>query len=439
MSFDDQPDDCSTAKGNRTAAERANAECLCVTLDQQRLATILSAEIDHEEAIQDLLSSRSHLFAQTSVFIDPSTYAAMRNAVLAIEAAIAAPDFEVAALNWAPSIAARDFGPKGVFMGYDFHLTPSGPQLIEINTNAGGAFLNALLADAQVECCRAARPSLLEGSSRQTFRSRIARMFEQEWRAQGRSDRPGCIAIIDEDPEQQPLFPEFLAARSLLKRHGFETVISAPENLTLSAEGLVFEEQKIDFVYNRLVDFSLDRPESRTLREAYLEDLVVLSPNPRVHALFADKRNLALLSDRNWLAGANIETGIAETLLAAIPETVIVDQGNADHLWSERRSWFFKPARGHGSKAAYRGAKLTKRVWSEIVDGVYVAQRFTPPGVRKVRIDSDTFELKMDLRLYTYDGEILLAAARLYQGQATNMRTPGGGFAPILSLGENFD
>jgi hypothetical protein len=36
------------------------------------------------------------------------------------------------------------------------------------------------------------------------------------------------------------------------------------------------------------------------------------------------------------------------------------------------------------------------------------------------------------VRLYTYAGEVLLAAARIYQGQATNFRTPGGGFAPIL-------
>ena len=29
---------------------------------------------------------------------------------------------------------------------------------------------------------------------------------------------------------------------------------------------------------------------------------------------------------------------------------------------------------------------------------------------------------------------MLLAAARLYQGQTTNFRTPGGGFAPLLAL-----
>jgi len=36
--------------------------------------------------------------------------------------------------------------------------------------------------------------------------------------------------------------------------------------------------------------------------------------------------------------------------------------------------------------------------------------------------------------VYTFDGTILLSAARLYQGQTTNMRTPGGGFAPVLEV-----
>jgi hypothetical protein len=39
---------------------------------------------------------------------------------------------------------------------------------------------------------------------------------------------------------------------------------------------------------------------------------------------------------------------------------------------------------------------------------------------------------KTDARLYVYDGEILLTAARLYEGQATNFRTPGSGFAPVF-------
>jgi hypothetical protein len=42
--------------------------------------------------------------------------------------------------------------------------------------------------------------------------------------------------------------------------------------------------------------------------------------------------------------------------------------------------------------------------------------------------------LKIDVRLYTYDGDVLLTAARIYRGQATNFRTPGGGFAPVFRI-----
>ena len=48
-------------------------------------------------------------------------------------------------------------------------------------------------------------------------------------------------------------------------------------------------------------------------------------------------------------------------------------------------------------------------------------------------VDGERKMLKVDVRLYTYGGSQILAAARLYQGQTTNLRTPGGGFAPILT------
>jgi hypothetical protein len=57
----------------------------------------------------------------------------------------------------------------------------------------------------------------------------------------------------------------------------------------------------IDLVYNRLADFSLYMPSSAALREAYLENAVVVTPHPRAHVLYADKRNLALLTDPGHL------------------------------------------------------------------------------------------------------------------------------------------
>ena len=39
------------------------------------------------------------------------------------------------------------------------------------------------------------------------------------------------------------------------------------------------------------------------------------------------------------------------------------------------------------SKAVYRGDKVTKGVWAEIIRGGYVAQEFAAPGERMVKLD----------------------------------------------------
>jgi hypothetical protein len=73
-------------------------------------------------------------------------------------------------------------------------------------------------------------------------------------------------------------------------------------------------------------------------------------------------------------------------------------------------------------------------VWLEIIRGGYVAQEFAAPGERMVKLDGTPQVRKTDVRLYVYDGQLLLTAARLYQGQTTNFRTPGGGFAPVFII-----
>jgi uncharacterized circularly permuted ATP-grasp superfamily protein len=118
-------------------------------------------------------------------------------------------------------------------------------------------------------------------------------------------------------------------------------------------------------------------------------------------------------------------------LLAAVPTTVIVTAENRDALWARRGQLFFKPSAGFGSKASYRGDKLTLRVWEEIGQGNYVAQEIVRPSERHVA--GESAPLKVDLRCYAYGSEALLYAARMYQGQTTNFRTPGGGFAPVLT------
>ena len=121
---------------------------------------------------------------------------------------------------------------------------------------------------------------------------------------------------------------------------------------------------------------------------------------------------------------------------AGVPQTRLVQAADQEQWWQERKQWFFKPATGYGSKGSYSGAKLTKRVFEEIMQGGYVAQRMAAPGERSVCVnDGEPVLLKYDVRCYVYDGQVQLVAARLYQGQTTNFRTPGGGFAPVCLVG----
>lgn len=407
-----------------------NSGCFCVTLDSDRLLTAIQAEAPEPDLAAALLAARPHLFAAMPVFLADHDLKAMLAVVAAVEAAAEDPAYQAAVLAWAPDIARHDFGPRAAFMGYDFHLGADGPKLIEVNTNAGGAFLNAFLARAQGACCREAEDAM-RAAPMAEFETSVWAMFLAEWALQGRTGEPRSIAIVDDRPREQYLFPEFLLAQRFFERHGAKVWIVDPGELRFTAGVLQHDGEAVDLVYNRLVDFSFEAAEHEALRDAYLAGAVVMTPGPRNHALFADKRNLTLLSDPAAAAGFGLTPDQRQSLLA-VPRTVMVTAVNAEDLWSGRKRYFFKPAGGHGGKAVYRGDKMTRGVWAEVQQGGYIAQELAVPSERRIRIDGEIRALKLDVRVYTYRGSPLLTAARVYQGQTTNFRTPGGGFAPVF-------
>ncbi len=409
-----------------------NRHCACRSLDLERLRRQLEAEPALLGLAAEITRSRPHLFSATAVFIPPATLQAMAELVAAIEAVVALPGFRAEALRRAPAIAQLDHGPLGVFMGFDFHLGDDGPQLIEINTNAGGALLNRALAHAQQACCAQIEPYLRPTADLDTLDAVWLRMFLHEWQRQRGGGRPARIAIVDEAPAQQYLHPEFLLFQHLFRSAGIEAVIADPAELDWRGGRLLHDGQAIDLVYNRLTDFYLESPALAPLRAAFEAGAVVLTPHPRAHALYADKRNLALLSDPERLAALAVPAAVIDRLAAGIPRTLEVTAERAEALWASRRGLFFKPATGFGSRATYRGDKLTQRVWQHIVAGGYVAQAIALPSERRVNIDGADSDLKLDVRAYAYAGQIQLVAARLYMGQTTNFRTPGGGFAPVF-------
>ncbi|MFC7296509.1 hypothetical protein [Marinobacter aromaticivorans] len=107
--------------------------------------------------------------------------------------------------------------------GCDFHSGPNGPQLIEINTNAGGAFLNTVLTRAQHRCCDPSQQTAETKQALDGFENAVFDMFEQEWQRQRTDSIAGRLAIVDDSPETQFMFPEFQLAQQLLQARGIDT------------------------------------------------------------------------------------------------------------------------------------------------------------------------------------------------------------------------
>ncbi len=409
-----------------------NGACACCTLDPDRLRAQLESEASLAGLAAEIGRTRPHMFSSTAVFISQLQLERMAAIVAAVENVVSVPGYRAAVLERAPAMARTDPGPRSVFMGFDFHLGPQGPQLIEINTNAGGPLLNVALARAQQVCCAEVGNALCSPTDLLQIEEVFVESFRHDWRLQRGDSLLSRIAIVDDDPPAQFLYPEFQLFRRLFRSHGIEAVIADAAALEWRDGSLWHAGLKIDLVYNRLVDFYLEAPQHAALRDAYVAGAVVLTPHPHAHALYADKRNLTLLSDPVRLAELGVAPEVRLGLKPGIPATVSVSAEQSEELWSRRRQLFFKPARGYGSKAAYRGDKLTRRVWAEILAADYVAQEIAPASERLVLLDDAPTDLKFDIRAFAYDGSIQLLAARLYAGQTTNFRTPGGGFAPVF-------
>ncbi|NOU01694.1 MAG: hypothetical protein HOO95_09015 [Gallionella sp.] len=405
-------------------ASALNADAHSALINRAALDAAIGAQgVGFQNAITD---AHAHLFADVAVFVTTENVKQMQAVIAAVEEGV---KFQATVR---PELV--EGVALGVFYGYDFHLNAHGAHLIEINTNAGGAFLNTLLIESQGELLsRGVSPVHASTSSARTdevdLEQTFLEMFRNEWRL-ARGDAPlTTIAIVDEQPASQYLYPEFLLAKAMFERAGINAHIVDPLALQVREEGLYVGNQKIDLIYNRLTDFSLQQfPD---IRHAHEKQQVVLTPNPSHYQRYADKRKLAWLSDDVLMRSTGMPQASIDVLIQGIPLTKLVNAVDAEQWWAGRKQWFFKPVNGYGSKGAYRGDKITKRVFEEIMSGDYVAQKLAVPGERSVLLNGEAVQLKYDARCYVYDGNIQLIAARLYQGQTTNFRTLGGGFATV--------
>ena len=412
------------------AAALLNRDCFCRSVDHDELRRALEGAAGGL-SYDALRQTHPHLFSDTRVYVAQQQLDFMADLVRVIETVVGLPAWRERVLAGAPEIARHDPKAAGVMLGYDFHLGDDGPRLIEINTNAGGALLNSRLLAAQCACFP---PTPAVGADPGRVEADFVAMFREEWTRARADTALTRIAIVDEAPQQQFLAPEFELFRQLFEQAGIAALIADPTELSFDGQTLWCRGQRVDLVYNRLTDFAFDEPGHGALRAAYLADAVVVTPHPRAHALYADKGNLVALCDDPWLQAIGVPAAERALLARGVPKTTLVTPDNAGAFWTSRRQWFFKPRAGFGSRAAYRGDKLTRRVFDEIAQGGYIAQALVRPSERRVLIDGDLHSLKLDLRNYVYRDRVQLVSARLYQGQTTNFRTRGGGFAAVFAV-----
>ncbi len=330
-------------------------------------------------------------YAHTVLTISPEHAALIEDAVRALH--VQAEASRVGALR-----------NHAVIAGYDFHLTPEGPRLIEINTNAGGLPLllsHPWYANNPDEQARVAQ--------------RIVEAFRSEFEAvRGSSARLARIAIVDSCPDTQFLYPEFLLIAKILEAAGIKVEIADTSDVVCVSQGVSVHGLPVDMVYLRDTDFAL-AGRAAHLYEPYARGALVVTPSPEAYRSLSDKRRMRDFAHTTVL------------------KTVLMADESPEVLWSNRNRLVFKPAEGYASQGVYRGDKISKQRFIELLtDAQYLAQERAEPGLVVVETEAGSRSMKFDIRAYAYRDRIYALGGRVYEGQVTNMRTPGGGFAPVV-------
>jgi hypothetical protein len=330
------------------------------------------------------------------------------------------PAYRKALHDALPAVARFDPRHDAVMMGYDFHIGPDGPKLIEVNTNAGGGLLALQAGSPEFKTADIALDGRLGARLREMFSAEMLGF------SAGRIDRPQSVVILDEEPQAQFLYPEMQAFCDFFREWGCKAAIVDPSELQAGPEGVMHQGEPVDMIYNRHCDFYLESPELEGLRQAYLNSTVCLTPNPFRYGLLADKRRLCFWSEPDQLAEVGLDPSRIDLLQKIVPESRMLGSFDSDELWRERKQWVFKPATMHASRGVLVGAKATRGRFQQLPDDTIV-QRYIAPSMSTL----GEKQFKTDFRLFAYKNRLLGIAARLYRGQVTNLRTEGGGFASV--------
>ncbi len=302
-----------------------------------------------------------------------------------------------------------------VLMGFDFHLTDSGPKLIEINNNAAG-----LCSWKTHEWLK--QPDIPELNG--TLVNRLQYMFPPEWKH---------IAILDAEIEDQFFYYEMNAYARVLRDVGKKVWLVSPPSIELKENDFLYVEGiKIDGIYNRHTDFYLESQEMAHIKRAYMSGNIDLSPHPRSYALMADKTRMVDWCRKGFLGSAGLAKQDIDLIRHVLPEIKKLSDFSAEEIWKERNKYVFKPGTSHGGKGVLIGNSVRRKRFRQMLDQAenIVVQEYVPAPV--LEMNQECF--KYDIRLYMSGNVLIGLAARLFQGNVANFRHPDSGFYPIYII-----
>jgi hypothetical protein len=282
-----------------------------------------------------------------------------------------------------------------VLMAYDFHYDFVSDQLslIEINTNASSFLVSESIYKTVDDMPKPWGNSI----------AALKASFENELDFKNYTDSPR-VAIMDQNIQEQKMYPEFLMYKSLFESWGWKAELQEQSSI---------DPNDFDLIYNRSTDFNFTGANSEKLLQSYLNGTTLFTPHPREYLLLAAKDRLADLAQK-------LQTPIIP------PVFKIKNHPNIEQVWHDRKNLFFKPIRSFGSKGAYKGSSISRKTFNDIIQHEFLAQEFRPPGT----VD----DWKFDLRFYVYRDQIQLGCARIYRGQVTSFSTIGGGLSRLTFI-----
>lgn len=315
---------------------------------------------------------------------------------------------------WARIVAADPAADaRPLLLSYDVHPTADGPVLIEVNTNAGGV-LSAIAAASQVnDCCAQWEQEMLHGRLLELFRRDLLGSEPQH---------AGCVAIVDDALATQPLLGEMQTLANMMRGEGADVCVIDAAELHYHEGRLRHGDIAIDRVYWRSTDFMLEESRHEAVRRAVAEGTTALAPSPQAYRAIADKRRLV-----EWSQQPELARDAVSGLRFCLAETVPMNARSLEAWYAERKHWVFKPVSGHASRGVYVGKSISRQKLAELPVADYLAQRYAPHP----QLDRNGAAWKYDIRFFADRGQIIGAAARVFQGQVVGLSAPGSGFAPI--------